>query len=376
MKRVLIVAGEASGDLHGAALMRSMRQLDPAFEFQGIGGSRMEAEGLKALRHVRDMNFMGFFEVIRHLPFIRRTFNEMTLLVDSWKPQLAILIDYPGFNLRLAPVLKQRSITVMYYISPQLWAWHTSRVNQVRRYVDRMVVLFEFEREFYNKHGITVDFVGHPLLDIVKPSESRETFRNSVGAGDNPLVGLLPGSRPQEIDRIFPAMVGAVKILRSKIGPLTAVAGCAPELNPGLLARHIGAEKVAVLQGKTYDIMAHADATAVTSGTATLECGILGTPMVIVYRTSPLTYAIGRLLVDVENIGMINIVAGKRIVPELWQNAVTPTAISEHIASICSDPLLQKTMKQDLGNVLDKLGDTGASMRAATVALSMLDIVV
>ena len=214
MKRILIVAGETSGDIHGSSLMRGMKSIAPGLEFKGIGGTQMIAEGLDAIRHVRDMNFMGFVEVIRHLPFIRKTFDDLENILDVWHPDLVVLIDYPGFNLKFAPLVKKRTIPLMYYISPQLWAWHKSRVEIIRKYVDRMVVLFEFEVEFYRKYGVQADFVGHPLLDMTQPSMDRDVFRASVGASDRPLIGFLPGSRPQEIKRILPSMIGSLEILK------------------------------------------------------------------------------------------------------------------------------------------------------------------
>ena len=371
MKRILIVAGETSGDLHGSALMRALKERGDV-AFRGIGGSLMIGEGLDPLRHVREMNFMGLVEVLRHLPFIRRTMRDLEALLDSWSPDLVILIDYPGFNLRFAPRVKKRGIPVMYYISPQLWAWHKSRVEIVRRHVDRMAVLFGFEVDFYREYGIEADFVGHPLVDTARPSRERDVFRASLGAGDRPLIGLLPGSRPQEIERIFPAMAGAVELLKLRMGPLTAVAGCAPELDPSVLRRIIGDSGITVLEGATYDIMAHADAVAVTSGTATLETGLLGTPMVVVYRTSALTYLIGKHLVDIDNIGLINIVAGSRIVPELWQNEVTPIGIAAELERLCTDEALRERIVTALAGAREKLGEPGASGRAAAVAMEML----
>jgi len=372
MKRVLIIAGETSGDLHGSTLMRGMKAGCSGIEFRGIGGTLMAGEGLEILRHVRDMNFMGLAEVIRHIPFIRRTMRDIESLIDSWHPDLAILIDYPGFNLKLAPLIKKRNIPLMYYISPQLWAWHKSRVRLIQRYVDRMVVLFGFEHDFYRQYGIDAVCVGHPLLDIVHPCENRETFRAALGALDIPLIGLLPGSRPQEIERILPAMVGSINILRANMGKVAAVIGCAPELDEDIALQHISGTGIPILRGKSYDIMAHSDALAVTSGTATLESGILGTPMVIVYRTSLLTYLMGRSLVTIRNIGMINIVAGSRIVPELWQYAVTPENIALLLEKMLRDKQLYYQIKQLLNNAKAQLGEPGASERASQKALEMM----
>ena len=208
----------------------------------------------------------------------------------------------------------------MYYISPQLWAWHKSRVLLVKKYVDRMVVLFDFEKDFYRQYGMEADFVGHPLLDIVYPSGDRETFRNSLGANDSvPLIGIFPGSRIQEINRILPPMMDSIPLLKEKIGSVVAVIGCAPEISDSVYLPYLKNSDFILSRGLTYDIMAYSDVLTVTSGTATLEAGILGTPMVIVYRTSFLTYLAGKALVDISNIGLINIVAGSRKVPELWQ---------------------------------------------------------
>ena len=372
MKRVLIIAGETSGDLHGAALMRCMKARCPDIGFRGIGGSLMIDEGLEPSRHVRDMNFMGLTEVIRHLPFIRRVMNDIKAVIDSFKPDLTILIDYPGFNLKLAPYIKHKNIPVMYYISPQLWAWHKSRVNLIRKYIDRMVVLFDFEREFYLKYGVAADFAGHPLLDVVKPSENRNAFRQSLGAGDKKLIGLLPGSRPQEIDRVFPAMVQSIEVLKSTLGPVAVVAGCAPELDESLLNRHTHGTDIRVLRGKTYDIMAHSDALAVTSGTATLEAGISGTPMVVVYKVSLLTYLIGKVVVKIPDIGLINIVAGRRVVPELGQNEVTPDNIAIELRNFCTNQELHNDVKDALADAKRRLGEPGASERAAAIAVEML----
>lgn len=373
MKRVLIVAGETSGDLHGAALMQAMKEALVDVEFAGIGGTRMEGEGLCPLRHVREMNFMGFVEVIRHLPLIRRTFRMMEHLVETWKPDLAILIDYPGFNLKLAASLKKRSIPVMYYISPQLWAWHRSRVRLVKKYVDRMVVLFDFEREFYRGYGVEADFVGHPLLDSVRPTVDHETFRRATGTESVPLVGLLPGSRVQEIRRILPAMAGAVPLLSRGRGPVKTVLGCAPDIEDRLYRDIIGNADIVMMRGRTYDIMAYADALVVTSGTATLEAGISGTPMTIVYRTSPFTFAAGKMLVKVPDIGLINIVAGRRIVPELWQDLVTPERIAESTLRFLNDDAYRSETKRLLVEASARLGASGASKRAVAIAREMLD---
>ncbi len=373
MKRVFLIAGESSGDLHGSSLMRSMRSRIPEIEFRGIGGSRMVDEGLHTVRHVREMNFMGIAEVIRHIPFIRQTMKELEELIDSWHPDLVILIDYPGFNLKFAPLVKKRKIPLMYYISPQLWAWHKNRVHLVNKYVDRMVVIFKFEKDFYREYGIEADFVGHPLLDVVSPSVGRETFRASLGVTDYAkLIGLFPGSRMQEIDRILPQMVESISLLRKKSGSHVAVIGCAPEIDDSVYQTYLKNSDIIPLRGKGYDIMAHSDALIVTSGTATLEAGILGAPMVIVYRTSFLTYIIGKALLEIPDIGLINIVAGSRTVPELWQNDVTGENISSQIETLISDNSLRERVQEALDTAKTKLGSRGASDGAADIAIEMM----
>ncbi len=374
MKRVLILAGESSGDLHGSLLMNQMKILMEDIDFKGIGGTLMEEEGLKAVRHIRDMNIMGFTEIVVHLPFFYRTMKELESLVDSWYPDLVILIDYPGFNLRFTPYIKHKNIPLMYYISPKLWAWHSSRVKRIQNYVDRMVVLFDFEKEFYRQHGIEADFVGHPLLDTVVPSEEREVFRALLGASSSvPLIGLLPGSRLQEIDRILPSMVDAVKVVRQKQGQVIAALGCVSEIENDHYERYVRGSDIMLLRDKTYDIMAYADVLVVTSGTATLEAGILGTPMVIVYRTSTLSYYIGKTLVKIPDIGLINIVAGSRIVPELLQNEMSPNNIAHHVLRFLNDPCLREEVTTALGKARMKLGERGAAARAARIAVEMMD---
>ncbi|MFC1693519.1 lipid-A-disaccharide synthase [Candidatus Latescibacterota bacterium] len=374
MKRVFLIAGESSGDLHGSALMGRMKAHMPDIEFRGIGGSLMVREGLDPIRHVHEMNFMGLAEVIRHLPFIRRTMKECEKSIESWHPDLVILIDYPGFNLRFAPLVKKRGIPVMYYISPQLWAWHKSRVSLVKKYVDRMVVLFDFEERFYKKHGIRVDFVGHPLIDVVRPSQDLESFRRSLGLEkDIPLVGLLPGSRVQEIKRILPVMLDSITMLKEKVGSVAAVLACAPDIEDSIYQQYLENSDIIPMRGMGYDIMAHSDALAVTSGTATLESGILGTPMVILYRTSFLTYIIGRYLVTIPDIGLINIVAGSRIVTELCQFDVTGENIASHLETFLNNTSIREKFVQALHVVKTKLGASGASDRAARIALEMVE---
>ena len=374
MKRVLMIAGESSGDLHGSLLMRQLKLIEPDIEFRGIGGTLMIREGLAAFRHVRDMNFMGIAEVIRHLPFIRRTLYELAAYVEYWNPDLAILIDYAGFNLKLAPLLQKRGIPIMYYISPKLWAWNERRVKKIKKYIDRMVVIFDFEVDFYHRHGITADFVGNPLLDFVHPAMDNESFKTLIGAETSkPVIGLLPGSRVQEINRMLPIMVESLGLIEKMVGKIVPVLGCAPEIGDEYYRSFISDTDIIPLREKTYDIMAHSDALIIASGTATLEAGILETPMVIVYKTSFLTYFIGKLLVKIPDIGLINIVAGNRIIPELLQQKVTPDTIAGEIVKYLKNDDYRNAAQKSLKSATMKLGKPGAARNAAQIAYEMMN---
>ncbi len=374
-KRVLIIAGEASGDLHGAGLIRELKKLNPGIEYSGVGGSKLREEGMAILFDIDKLAFMGFYEVLKNLALIRELKRKLLDFIDRNKPDLVILIDYPGFNLRFAREVKKRNIPVLYYVSPQVWAWGKRRVKTISSLVDRMLVLFPFEEKLYKEAGVNVNFIGHPLLDLVKPSFSKMDFRNRLKIREGEiLIGILPGSRWQEIENILPFMLRSCSILKEKLKNLKIAVGLAPTIDVNkveLFLRKTNPE-VQLLKDSTYDLMSHSDLLLVTSGTATLESAISGTPLIILYRTSFLTYFIARLMVKIPFIGMVNIVAGERIVPEFIQFQIKPWKIAEEMERILSNKDEYERIKIKLSRIKERLGQKGAYRRGAEIVNQML----
>jgi lipid-A-disaccharide synthase len=372
--RILMVAGEASGDLHGAALVRSLRTQAPAAEVAGIGGDRMHGEGMRLVYHIRGLSFMGFAEVVRNLPTIRAVEKKLLDELDQRRPDVVVLIDYPGFNLRFARTVKGRGIPVLYYISPQVWAWNRRRVKTMARLVDRMKVIFPFEVDLYRKEGIDVEFVGHPLVEQIGVTCARPDFFRRRGLDPaRKLLALFPGSRSQEIERILPVMIAAARRI-CKGRNLQVALGVASNLGAGPIRASLPVDAgVELIENGTYDLMAYADAAIVTSGTATLETGWFGTPMAVVYRTSPLTFFIGRMLVRVPYIGLVNIVGGKMIVPEFVQHAMTPENLASAVGRMLDDEPYARGIRDDLSVIRQKLGSPGASDRVAAAILDLAE---
>jgi lipid-A-disaccharide synthase len=363
--RVMVIAGEASGDLHGAGLVRELKALVPDAEVFGIGGERMKAAGMSLVYHADELSFMGFLEVIKHLPLIRSVKRTLVELLTLKRPDVVVLIDYPGFNLRFARAVKAKNIPVLYYISPQVWAWHRSRVKTMKNLINRMMVVFPFEVPIYESEGVPVEFVGHPLLEVLSPQYTDEEFRRRFElGGGKPILALLPGSRLQEIKTIFPVMLGAGKRIARAHGMELAV-GVASNLPLELFRDRYHMDGVRLVQGATYDLMRSAAFALVTSGTATLETACFGTPMCILYKTSWPTYLIGRLLVKVRMIGLANIVAGKRVVPEFVQHEMRADAIAREVHALLGDAAALEAMRKDLSGIRSTLGSPGASRRVA-----------
>lgn len=370
--RVLIIAGEASGDMHGAGVVRELKHLNPSIDLFGVGGDKMQSAGMELIYHVRELSVMGFLEVVQHLPVIRSVERTLRALLSARRPDLVLLIDYPGFNLRFAASAHQAGVPVYYYISPQVWAWHPGRVKKIKKVVDRMFVVFPFEEKLYRDAGIPVEFVGHPLLEQMATPQPKEDFCRRWGfAPDRPIVGLFPGSRKQELERIFPAMLGAAEILTRSHGAQIGI-GAASALASDFVASFLdNGTPGKMLHNATHDLMANADVALVTSGTATLETAILQTPMVVVYRTSWLTYLLGRMLVRIDNIGLVNIVAGKQLVPEFIQHHATPSRLASSAARYLDDSMLAATVRKSLGVVKNRLGSPGASRRVAEAIVAL-----
>ena len=364
--RVMMVAGEASGDLHGSGVVRELKKRVPSADVFGVGGDKMEAEGMELIYHVESLSFMGFVEVLKNISMIRSVEKKLERLLEQRKPEVVVLIDYPGFNLRFARKVKGRGIKVLYYISPQVWAWNKRRVKKMKGVVDKMDVVFPFEVDIYKREDIDVEFVGHPLAETLRSSSSREDFfqKYHFDPGEK-LLGLFPGSRPQEIKDILPTLVATASKLQ-QIHSVQVGVSVAPNLRLESYRRFThGNSSITLIEGGTYDLMEHSDAVIVASGTATLESGWFGTPMIVVYRMSPVTFFIGRLLVKVPNIGLVNIVAGKSIVPEFVQHEMNPENLTNSISRILQDEAYAKAMRADLSIVKKRLGAPGASARVA-----------
>ncbi|MDP2921483.1 MAG: lipid-A-disaccharide synthase [Candidatus Omnitrophota bacterium] len=366
--RLMILAGEASGDLQAANLIKSLKSIDPRMEFFGMGGKKMQAEGAEIIYDITDLAIVGFFEVVKHLVKFKKIFENLSGLLETRKPDAAILVDYPGFNLRFAKTAKEKNIPVIYYISPQIWAWGEQRIHEIKKYVDKMVVIFGFEETLYKEAGVKVSFVGHPFLDIVKPVwKKEETIKTCHMKHDSIKIALMPGSRKKEIEKHLPAMLKACEIIKNKIPNAEFIISKIKELDQELYHKIINRSKIKPhsLDNKPYEVMDIADMVIVSSGSATLEVAIMEKPMVIIYKTSFLTWLLARNLVKIPDIGLVNIVAGERIVPELVQFDVTAKNIAKAALDILTDHKKIHGIKENLRKVKSKLGETGASSRAA-----------
>ena len=371
-RSLLFVAGEASGDMHASKVIAHLNELASDIRIFGVGGDLMRSAGMELTHHSSDFAVVGFAEVIRHIPRLKRAMRELLDMVSERQTRVAVLVDYPGFNLALARRLKAAGVKVFYYISPQVWAWDEGRVKKISGRTDRMAVILPFEKSFYADRGVDVDFVGHPLMDepgIAAPRMPR------AAAGARPLIGLLPGSRREEIARHLPPMLRAVRILRREFGEIDFKLGLSEgmarqELDVGGDPALDGVEVMA--PGGTHDLMAEASVLMVSSGTATLEAACFGTPMVIVYRTSPLSYRIGRLLVKISQIGLVNIVAGEEVVPELVQADLTPERLAASVSDYLKDERLYADTSRRLLGVRDLLGEPGAGEKVARSILAMM----
>ena len=374
-RSVLIVAGEASGDLHGSNLVREMRRIDPGLEFKGIGGRRMAGAGVRILADASDMAVVGLTEVASRLKLIVENFFSLKRLLREEKPGLVILIDYPDFNLPLAKAARKEGLRVFYYISPQVWAWRTGRIGRLKRDVDRMAVILPFEEPFYRRAGMQVDFVGHPLLDAVKRKYSREETLDRIGLdAELPVVAILPGSREGEIRRILPVMLSAAEILRKRIPDVQFVLTLADTLDAGLIEEYTRSSSlpVRIVADDAYDAVGSSDAAMVCSGTATVETALLETPMIVVYRVSLLTYLVGRMVVSVDHIGMVNIIAGKTVAPEFIQNGAHPAKMADALYDLLKDRPKNEAVREELKKIAKKLGEPGAAERAARLACNLL----
>ena len=370
-----MVAGEVSGDLHGAHLMEAILRIDPKVQFFGVGGERLERMGMKLLYRSQSLSVVGITEVLFKIRSILRALRGLKQSLDQERPDLIILIDFPDFNLRLAKIAHRKGIPTLYYISPQVWAWRPKRVKLIAQWVRKMVVLFPFEVPLYEAAGVDVEWVGHPLLDIVKPTLSKEAAFQRFGLDPKrKTIALLPGSRMHEVKRLLPPLLASAQLLEKEIPDLQFVIPLASGIHQGLLSSWMKNifVPVKVVEGGTYEVMNLAELLIAASGTATLEAAILGKPMVIVYKVSFFSYWIGRALIQVDHIGLVNLVAGRDIVPELIQKDVNPERIAEEALRILRDPTLRRRMTESMAGVRRSLGEPGAAQRAADIVMSLL----
>jgi lipid-A-disaccharide synthase len=371
----MIVAGEASGDMHGASLVREMLKIDPSLNFYGIGGGKLQDAGVRLLANASEMAVVGLTEVISKLGKFVSVMNLMKKSLNDVKPDLVILIDYAGFNLRLAKAAHKRGIKVFYYISPQVWASRKGRINKIKEFVSEMAVILPFEIDTYAREGFRVDYVGHPLLDLVKTTYSPRQVRREFGLKEeDTVIGFLPGSRTSEVVQLLPEMMRAAEIIAKNIPRAEFVLPLADTLEKKIIVDMIAGfpVKVNVIAGRTYDVISCADLVIVASGTATLETALLGIPMIIVYKISPLTYFIGKMIITVKNIGIVNIVAGRTIVPELIQNEASGENIAREALAILNNEERRKQIITELAAIRAKLGSPGAASRAAKLACDMI----
>jgi lipid-A-disaccharide synthase len=371
----MVIAGEVSGDMRAAELIEAANAIAPGVTWFGIGGPRMRAAGVDTRYDVKDMAVIGFAEVLRRYPFFRRAFKDMLAWAAAEKPALALFVDYPGFNLRLAEKLHAQGIRTLFYICPQVWAWHRSRIPAMARYLDHLISIFPFEALHFQGTGLPVSFVGHPLVDSIQAALSGLAV--PIPWKGLQRIALLPGSRTAEIRRLLPVMLDAAVILDQKI-PGCSFIVAAPGAMQASLAESIcharnTPRQLSVIADMTYEIVRQADAAMVCSGTATVETALLGCPMAIVYKLNPASYHLLKSMIRIPNIGMVNVVAGREICPELVQGKATPANLATALEPLITQTPVRTAMLKELRLFREQMGEGGAAARAATILVRMLD---
>lgn len=373
-RTLLVIAGEDSGDLHGAELLRELKARRPDLRIIGVGGPRMSPFLDRKLADVKDLAVVGFIEVIKHLPRLNRLFKQILAAAQEEHIAGALLIDYPGFNLRLAKALRKQmpAVTLHQYVCPQVWAWKKGRIPDLGTGLDTLYCLFDFEPELFRGYPVDARFVGHPLVEIVKPECDRAAFFAETGLDPaRPLVALLPGSRKGEIERLLPPMAELARRWRTARPEVQWVLPVAPTLEPAFVRAHLGDAPVALVQDRPYAARAYADAALVASGTATLETALLGTPFAIVYKLNALTYQMAKRIVKVPHFGLANVVARREVAPELLQGEVNPERLGVELTRLL-DPDTARRVRAELGEVRGHLGEPGAAGRVAEDLLRKL----
>ncbi len=376
--RICIIAGEVSGDQHASALVRALREERPDLECFGTGGQCMRAQGVETLYDIRDLAVMGFSEVLRRYGFFRKVFHHLCAELDQRKPDVVILVDYPGFNLRFAEQAHRRGIKVIYYISPQVWAWKKSRIPKMARVIDHLMTIFPFEAKHFADSGLQVTFVGHPLIDELGDPDAMPSHEAALPWADSPGIALLPGSRVHEVERILPTMLDACRsLLAARPGTPFIIASASDELSTQIEAQLLDyadiAAHISIVTGRTRAVLRDAKAAWVASGTATLETALLRCPMVICYRVGALTYALAKRVVKLDHVGMVNIIAERGLCPEYIQDDATAKSLSDAILPLLEDTQERRDMLEGYQHVIATLGDSGAADRAAKVVLDEIN---
>ena len=374
-KNILIICGEASGDLQASNLVSAISNINPNIKFFAVGGELLKKCGASVFYDIKELSVIGLFDVIKKLP---RFFALKKIVLDKIKllnPQAIIFVDFSGFNLRIAKEIKKSTRTI-YYVSPQVWASRQGRIKTIKNYIHQMIVLFKFEEEFYKKHGITAQFVGHPLLDIVKPTMKKSELLEKLSfTEENPVIALLPGSRNAEIKNILPVMLEACSLMQKDFPKLQIVIAKSTQIDWEIYNRLLlkSGIKTQVVEGKTYDCLNIANFSLVASGTATLEAAIMQKPFAVIYKMNPLNYFLYRPMIKIPYIGMVNIVAGKMIVPEFIQFRAKPALIAEEAIKTLKDTAKSEKIKEELAKIKTLLGEKGAATRAAKIVTELVN---
>ncbi len=374
-RTILIITGEASGDLHGAELARSLRRLRPDLRLVGMGGEKMNEAGVELIFDNRRLGVMGLVEVLKKWRILLRAFGAVKERLRNGDVDLVVLIDSPDFNLRVARLAKRMGLPTVYYIGPKVWAWRAGRIRTIARWVDRMLVIFPFEEPLYRDAGVPCEFVGHPLMDEIPAHLDRGELRRYFGIpSDAVVVALLPGSRAMEVDRLLDEMIGAMDRIRERLPSAVGVVPVAPSLCMDDFRQRLAgrSDAIRLISGEAPSVLACADSAIVASGTATLEAALVGTPLVIVYQVAWLSAFIARFMVRIENVGLVNILAGRTIVPELLQEEATAERIAQAVLSQLGDRSVMEEIRRGLDEVKRKMGSPGAAQRAAASILKVL----
>jgi lipid-A-disaccharide synthase len=379
-KNIFIIAGEVSGDIHGAGLMREIRKLSPDVVFTGIGGKEMISEGLNLISDNRELAVVGLIEILQHIKPISNAYLKTQKFLRENRPDLLILIDYPGFNMRIGMKAKKLGIKVFYYIAPQVWAWKEGRIKKLRKFVDKMAVILPFEEEYFKKHGLDAQYVGSPLKDSVRNFSETEKInffkKNNINKNQT-IISLLPGSRDGECKRIFPLLIDSAAIIKDKIADIQFIVPLAPNIEESfLLSIKDFKEKeldIKFVRDNTNLAISASSLCILASGTVSLETCLLGTPLIVTYKLSPLTSYIAKKLIKVPFVSLVNLIAGKEVVPELLLDKANPETISETAVSILNSPEKIMEMKKIFHEVTEKIGEKKASEEAAKIVISMLN---